>query len=157
MAKRDWIVSSGFAIAGLGAAWLIWPDQNDLVCKKTGETLSDSQFVDRAIRATLEKYPGSIHEPRATAAIVADNAIPYDEAEEFLSVNPDCCSFGPRGLDGSPMPGHSITGEKLAGFVIVRYKIKYRDPAGADPAVNLADAYATQFLLDAYGDVHPIL
>ena len=88
MAKRDWIVGSGFAIAGLGAAWLIWPDQNDLVCKKTGETLSDSQFVDRAIRATLEDYPGSAHEPRATAAIVADNAIPYDDAEEFLSVNP---------------------------------------------------------------------
>lgn len=64
--------------------------------------------------------------------IAKEQLVPYRDLDEFTALNPDCCSFGRRGLytDVSDTPFlMKLTGSS-AGFFNARYQIRYRDAAG---------------------------
>lgn len=67
-------------------------------------------------------------------AIDPEQLIMYRDIDEFLAVNPDCCRFARYGLYGElgriDELWPKITGYS-AGFVSVKYRVRYRDAAGA--------------------------
>lgn len=69
---------------------------------------------------------------RGGAAIDAEQLILYRDMDEFRAINPDCCSFTRNGLYGEL--GRTEFWDKItgysAGFVNVKYRVRYRDAAG---------------------------
>ncbi len=155
--NKAWIVVIGLIMVGLATVFLLPRKSSEVICRETGEVLSDEQYIERAVEAVLENYPGSIRVPTEQALIVNENAIPYKNVGEFLAENPSCCTFSQHGLDGFPMPPKSRSGEDLAGFVIIRHQIKYRNPSDGNPdEVQRAEAYPSQYLMDACGAIQPV-
>lgn len=158
MLQRKWLITCGIAVAVLAAGLFFINTGSELGCRKTGEKLTEAEFIENGIMALLERYPGSVREPIEKAKLIVENAVPYNDVEEFLSENPSCCSFSTRGADGFPMPSRSRSGEKLAGFVHIEYKIKYSNPSGGQQLaeVSYSSTQKTSFLLDACGEVQPV-
>ncbi len=156
--KQTLIIVFGLAIIGIATVRSLPWGQVDVICRATGERLSEEQYIERAVEVVLEKYPGSIRVPVDEAFLAKKNAIHYSNVDEFIAENPSCCSFSQRGLDGFPMPPRSRSGETLAGFVIIRHDVKYHDPSSELPKkIRRAEAYPSHYLMDACGAVQPVV
>ena len=67
-------------------------------------------------------------------ALNAEQLILYRDTDEFFAVNPDCCGFARNGLYGelgSTELWPRLTGYS-AGFVNVKFRVRYRDAAGKE-------------------------
>jgi hypothetical protein len=133
-------------------------------CFDQSRYLSKDEFIKSGISGVLGHYPSIRFVPEGATivgksaahvrlnypganekgiAITASQLIPYRDAEEFTSLNPDCCSFGSRGLYsdvGQTDDWMKITGYS-AGFFNAKYQIRYRDSTGLVRSGWTADTF----------------
>lgn len=77
----------------------------------------------------MSKYDKS----QGAVALNPTQLILYRDVDEFVAVNPDCCSFTRDGLygeDSSAPLWPRLTGYS-AGYVNVKFRVRYRDAEGA--------------------------
>jgi hypothetical protein len=74
-----------------------------------------------------------LDESKGGVGFDARQLILYSDIKEFYAINPDCCQFARRGLYGELVSidelWPKITGYS-AGFVSVKYRVRYRDEKG---------------------------
>lgn len=71
-------------------------------------------------------------ESQGGTALDTKELILYGDMDEFLAMNPDCCSFTRNGLYGEYVRTElwsKVTGYS-AGFVNIKFRVRYRDVAG---------------------------
>jgi hypothetical protein len=131
-------------------------------CFDQGRYLTDEERIRPIIQAVLDTYPRITYAydklPISGYEVITDESrccgqgdmsrydkshggtpidakqlVPYRDIDDFLTTNPDCCSFTRIGLYGELGDIDSlwpkITGYS-AGFVNVKFRVRYRDTQG---------------------------
>jgi hypothetical protein len=140
---RWWQRVLGFAAVSVGLAVLM---RNALLldegyCLGQSRRLSEQEKIDGAVREILRVYPPSIirsnEDTDPSGKVISYNLSPptrpirYKDVAEFYALNPGCCEYTlRRDIDEGSIGAYSRIREEIAGFVNIRYLVRYVDESG---------------------------
>jgi hypothetical protein len=123
-------------------------------CFEESRYLDEQEFYRRAVSEVFEaRFPPDyisqafFPEKQAPSYQKPKNAIPYNSLEEFLQMNPNCCTFtetiGERGTDIAGWKNTNF--EKLTGtrmkFLKATFQVPYLDEDGTKRSVTYQSWY----------------
>jgi len=103
-------------------------------CITKGRYFSDEERIQIAINSVLRSYP-PIMERRQSGMlefIKIENPIYYEDIEEFLELNENCCEVTTHGKEGYPRGLWNRLRGRTAVFVSVNYTVYYIDEDGIE-------------------------
>lgn len=104
-------------------------------CAEKGRILSDKEKIELVIQDILIKLPSRVnsYKVRENGALVetsegmVENPIPYNNIQDFLKKNPNCCDMQDH-IYGEKIPFLLRLTGSVQTYIRIRYKVNYPNP-----------------------------